>query len=345
MTLPSSDAPETAAHVGRLLRQAREEQDRTLHDVAQELNLTRQRLEQLEAGEFDKLPGNTFARGYLRAYAKVLGLDPQAIVAAFDAHVGQGEVASEVKSIGRINEPLRVSQTILRALSFLVLLILGAVGYFWWQERSLPSLNAQVEAPQHIEVESADGTTQLHPLTELEDDAVAESQVTEPVEPAQVVPEGEAAAQTTADAAVAPAEGAADSASAAPVAAEAAAVTAPVAPEAAGAATVATPVTPTAVEAAPAPVAAAAEQPPVAEGEGVVNISFSDTCWVQLKDANKRVLHSSIKRAGEQLRVVGKLPIEVHLGVAKAAAITFNGNQVDMSPYSSGETARFKLGQ
>lgn len=320
MKLQSSGAPESLLLPGAMLRQAREARDWSLADVANQLNLTRQRLEQLEAGEYDKLPGHTFTRGYLRAYAKLLGLDQQSLVEAFDRHIGTQEVASEVKSIGRISEPMRVSQTALRVLSFLVLLVLGAVGFFWWQERSTVGNAPQASVPQHIEVEGADGTTELHPLTELEDEAVAEAQnqTAAPVADAEPAPVTETAPQDLPQTLQ-------DTTSSA----------APAAPEQSAAAPQAQ--TEAATEVAPAPV--------VAEGEGLVEISFSETCWVQIKDANKRVLHSSIKRAGDELRVSGPAPLEVHLGVAKAAAIKFNGNPVEMGRYSSGETARIKLGQ
>jgi hypothetical protein len=39
------------------------------------LNLTVSSLNHLETGAFDKLPGHTFARGYIRAYAKLMGMD------------------------------------------------------------------------------------------------------------------------------------------------------------------------------------------------------------------------------------------------------------------------------
>ena len=325
----TSGAPESISLPGDMLRHAREARDWTLADVANQLNLTRQRLEQLEAGEFEKLPGHTFARGYLRAYAKLLGLDPQEIVAAFDRQIGTEEVASEVKSIGRINEPMRVPQTALRVLSLLVLLVLGAVGFFWWQERSVQMAAVEVAAPEHIEVESADGTTLLHTLTELEDEAVAESQVAEvpasASEPAESTVQSPSTTATDEAVPLNASETASETTSVAPVE--------PVAEESAPTAETQADTN----ESTPAPV--------LAEGEGLVEIVFNDTCWVQIKDANKRILHSSIKRAGEELRVSGPIPIEVHLGVAKAAAITFNGNQLDMSPYSSGETARIKLGQ
>ena len=53
----------------------------SLEDVANQLKFSPRLIEALEAGEFDKLPGRTFARGMLRSYAKLLKLDPAPILA------------------------------------------------------------------------------------------------------------------------------------------------------------------------------------------------------------------------------------------------------------------------
>ena len=70
----------TRTNPGETLRQARESKDWSLPEVALRLNLTVTSLTHLEAGDFDKLPGHTFARGYVRAYAKLLGMDQAALV-------------------------------------------------------------------------------------------------------------------------------------------------------------------------------------------------------------------------------------------------------------------------
>lgn len=94
---------------GETLRQARESNGWSLAEVALKLNLTVNSLTNLEAGAFDKLPGHTFARGYIRAYAKLLGMDQTALVQQFDQSTGTDSQGSNVHSLGRIEEPVRVS--------------------------------------------------------------------------------------------------------------------------------------------------------------------------------------------------------------------------------------------
>lgn len=343
---------------GEILRLAREERDWQLAEVAAQLNLTAHALAQLEAGEFDRLPGHTFARGYVRAYAKLLGLDQAELVGIFDRYTGTDASGSTVHSLGHVPEPLRLSRTVLRLVSAVLLLLLLLLGYFWWQERPERLAELGVFGLKHIEVESADGTTELHPLDELEDQAVAEAlqsgepaplpaEAAGPLEPAGA--EGDAA-QITDEGAVQPAPAASipapvaqpavvpDAAPAAPASAAAdAAPSVSVAPTAPVAAT------PPAAE----PVAPLAEPAPaVAAGEGLVQVSFSADCWTQVTDANGRVLVSTIKRAGETLQVSGKAPLELRLGNARVAQVRYNGEPVEhRKNMTASGTARLNLGQ
>ena len=324
---------------GETLRKARESKNLAQAEVAQQLNLTLRALTQVEAGAFDKLPGHTFARGYIRAYAKFLELDQDRLVADFDAYTGTDSAGSSVHALGRIEEPTHLAQSLLRFVSVGLLLGLLAVSFFWWQEQSTrkDSDAAVSRALEHVEVESADGTTEIHPLDEPEDQAVADGQALI-VEPASEI-EPELAAQT---ATTAPAADTATSASQpAPVAEPAAAVVAPVAAVPAAPVSAALPSVTPVVEApvsAPAPVQAAA-------GQALVNIQFTANCWTQLTDANGKVLFSALKRAGESLELAGKPPLELRLGFARGAQVSYNGQAVDVAPYTSGETARMKLGQ
>ena len=55
--------------VGDSLRNARMVTGWTVSDVAKKLNLTPSAVEFIEANQFERLPGTTFARGYIRSYA------------------------------------------------------------------------------------------------------------------------------------------------------------------------------------------------------------------------------------------------------------------------------------
>lgn len=69
--------------VGETLRRHRTEQDFSLRDIADQLRIQRSYLEALETGDFDRLPGLTYAIGYVRSYAQLLDLDPDALILDF----------------------------------------------------------------------------------------------------------------------------------------------------------------------------------------------------------------------------------------------------------------------
>lgn len=324
----------TRVNPGDTLRQARESKGWSLADVAVKLNLTATSLGNLEAGAFDKLPGHTFARGYIRAYAKLLGMDQAPLVQAFDQATGSHAQGSEVHALGRIEEPVRLSHNILRGVSLLLLVLVVGGGFFWWQDQTAQRGKDQAGlAMEHVEVESADGTTQIHPIDEPEDQAVAEAQ--KPATEAQATETAPAEAPAPATAGVQPA---------APTVAPAPAVTAPApAPAATNTpALVHQPAAPVAPAAA-APVAPAA-QAPVA-GAGQLHLQFTADCWTQVTDGNGKVLLSALKRKGETVDLNGKPPFAVRLGYARGAQVSFNGQPVDVAPFTSGETARMKVGQ
>ncbi|QHF46756.1 Cro/Cl family transcriptional regulator [Pseudomonas sp. S35] len=314
---------------GDTLRQARESNGWSLAEVALKLNLTTTSLANLEAGAFDKLPGHTFARGYIRAYAKLLGIDQALLVQEFDQFTGTNSQGSSVHGLGRIEEPVRVSHTILRVVSLLLLIAVIGGGFVWWQDQtSQRTKDLTSNALEHVEVESADGTTQIHPLDEPEDQAVAEGQAAPeaPLATEQPLPETAPAANA-----------------AVPAPATAATPAAPVVAQAH------TPAVPAPAAPAPAVPAVPAISPPTTPvliaGDGRVQITFIADCWTQVTDGNGKVLFSGLKRKGDTLDQGGKPPLTLRLGYARGAQVAYNGQPVDVAPFTSGETARLKLGQ
>jgi len=66
--------------VGQYLQKQREEKKIPLEDVASVTRITLTNLQALERDEFYRMPAETFARGFLRAYAKSIDLDPVQII-------------------------------------------------------------------------------------------------------------------------------------------------------------------------------------------------------------------------------------------------------------------------
>ncbi len=75
-------APAAQPSPGMLVREARAAAGLSIDDVAQQLKLAPRQVLSLENDDYEHLPGRTFVRGFLRNYARLLGLDANALLAA-----------------------------------------------------------------------------------------------------------------------------------------------------------------------------------------------------------------------------------------------------------------------
>lgn len=144
--------------VGERLRLAREEKSLSIAEVAAETRISERHLTQLEQGDFGSLPGRTYAVGFSRSYARLLGLDEEEIardVRAELSFVDQGDQRAGAFEPG---DPAHVPSARLAWLSALAGLAIFATGsYFVWTSfvapaGDLPSLTqgepAKSAAPQ-----------------------------------------------------------------------------------------------------------------------------------------------------------------------------------------------------
>lgn len=315
-----------AVHAGRgnpgeILRQQRLSLGWSQAQVAQNLNLSERIIEQLESGNYQQMPGHTFARGYTKAYGKLLGLDQVELVRTFDGYTGTDAKGSTVHSLGRLDEPVRLSRNVLRFVSFILVVLIIAMGLFWWQERSRQASSASAVSMEHVEVEGADGKTEIHPIDEPEEQPPVTAQ-----QPAATLPSPVGTPTPDANAV--------------------AAMTAPTAAPTPAPVTGSTSPAPTAPAAATPPAPASAPAAAPVAGSDSLNIRFTANCWTQVSDGSGKILFSGVKKGGESLEYASiKAPVNIRLGFARGAQISYNGQVVDLAPYTKGETARIKLGQ
>lgn len=74
-TATQGTTPELPLGVGLQLRAAREKMGLTLDQVSAQTRISLRHLELIEASDFEELPGRTYAVGFAKSYAKVVGLD------------------------------------------------------------------------------------------------------------------------------------------------------------------------------------------------------------------------------------------------------------------------------
>ncbi|MGH8744952.1 MAG: helix-turn-helix domain-containing protein, partial [Burkholderiales bacterium] len=160
-----AEEPPRAEHVGEILARARVAQGLTLEDVAQQLKFGARRIDALEQGRFENLPGSTFARGMVRSYARLLKLDAETLLSRLE---GKFQVPDADRLATRYREPVPFSDGSRRSniayalLSVALLLVVAGVLYGWQQERSgttrlnfVPAARAPLESPRAAAVPAA----------------------------------------------------------------------------------------------------------------------------------------------------------------------------------------------
>ncbi|RPJ66936.1 MAG: helix-turn-helix domain-containing protein, partial [Acidobacteria bacterium] len=71
--------------IGATLRHARESRGLTCDDVARTTRIPLRMIAAMEKEDWAKLPGGIFTRGYLRAYAREVGVEGEPLVAQYEA--------------------------------------------------------------------------------------------------------------------------------------------------------------------------------------------------------------------------------------------------------------------
>ena len=85
---------DTMTSFGEKLQREREMRGVTLEEIAEATKIGTRNLRALETNEFDKLPGGIFNKGFVRAYARYLGIDEEQAVADYLVASGQTEAAA-----------------------------------------------------------------------------------------------------------------------------------------------------------------------------------------------------------------------------------------------------------
>lgn len=98
-THETQDVTDQEMSVGQLLRTAREAQGLSVNDVANRIKFASRQIDWLEADDFVRLPEAAFVRGFVRSYARMLGLDPAYALSLLPATHVQPVPAPELKSV------------------------------------------------------------------------------------------------------------------------------------------------------------------------------------------------------------------------------------------------------
>jgi len=171
MPIPSGDSP------GRRLREARETRGLSVADVASSIKFSPRQIETLERDDFDKLPGATFVRGFIRCYAKSLQLDYQPLLSMLDQQKPLADAQIQLpQDTGAALPQPGEQRSYLPYLALLVTLLAVAVAvatYFDWPGGAGKTKQASIAAapmvlPPQAQIEQPVATPADGPQPELQ---------------------------------------------------------------------------------------------------------------------------------------------------------------------------------
>lgn len=300
--------------IGAVLRSAREARGDSLSDVAHALKLSRGQIEALEMERFDLLPGPVFVRGFLRNYARYLGLDPEAVTAAFVSEapapsVRLSPVANAAGAMPNGNGEHKMLKPALIVVCGMSLALLGGWYFDWFK---VPGT-----APVAVEDRVGPAPIVPSPVAVLSQDPAPLSPQSPAGEEPQPVPPGPDGEPSSAEA-EAPAEDAA-MASAPPT---------PAIPEDVGAAN-------------EAPAQVQAEAPALDPTVGQLVFRMEGESWIQVRDGAGVIVFTGTGAPGTSRTVQGKRPFAIVVGNAASVSLEHDGVPVDLAPHTrSGGVAR-----
>lgn len=310
---------------GGILRAAREKQKISVLEIAKELHLDEQKVRALEDNQFDTLGAPVFAKGHLRKYAEIVGIEDRDVLADYYELTRSSGAPPVVGERGRTGRRFSPGPWVA------ILLVVLVVAFFLWSftsgpESTLP--DADVPAPSD-EVDSSEAES-APAIPAAVPDAAPEPPATESDEPlAPAVVESDQSLE--------------------PAAADVESNPAPAAVQ-----QVSEPVEAEPVDASPEPEPVAdreegaQEEPEAAPADTAervtLSLAFAEDCWTEVVDNTGERLFFNLGRADTNVTVSGVPPLSVLLGSAYGVSITVDGQAYTINPADRrGRTARLTL--
>jgi cytoskeleton protein RodZ len=308
--MPEHAAGDIGVHPGARLAEARELLKLGAADVARQLKLSVAQVEALERGQFDRLPGSVFVRGFIRNYARLVKLDPDELLRAaansLPRHAPRPEVPLSQDIPFPSTRPRRW-----RKYAWLAAVLVAALAsyeFFVSSEETVVTTHPVEVTPAPLPVTIPKGEKTPVPMTT----PPAADKTPAPLQAAQ--PPGQVATKTPAT----------EPAKMAPT-------PEPVKP-------------PPSAAAAPAPEAEpAAASPPPDPAQRQVTLVFEDESWVEIRDRHGKLLLFQLNPPGTRQVVNGLPPLSFVIGNAHGVRLTYDDRAVDLERHTKTDVARMTL--
>ncbi|CAD5265899.1 Helix-turn-helix domain-containing protein [Alteromonas sp. 38] len=332
----------TVPSPGKMLQERRESLGLTQQQIADKLFLKVSQINALEEDAVDKTTSITFTKGYVRNYAKQLGLNAEHVVAAFEQYHTSVEPPAKLQSFSRRVAKQTHDDRWMMVTYIILLLIIGGIVVWWVQQ---PSDEAIVEAPNLDEIKEEAANTPIPEATNHTSSGALNSANTNTATDtgsAALPQSGNGNFTSNGNSSFEPSptnsqpnSGNTDDESLPPSAGinESNNLTALVSNSDSGEIRLGSQVTNNSSD--------------TGSQSGAVPISmtftFDDDCWVNIKDATGEAIAYGVKQSGRVMEIQGVPPVAVTLGKPDNVRISVNGDPVDITAFQNGQIARFSL--
>lgn len=106
--------------IGQTLRNERQLKQLSLEELAQSTRIPLKSLQQIEASDFAQLPGDVFVRGFVKSYAKALGIESDSLIQRLES---DRQAQNQLEVVGMAGEPERARRVGV-AVAMIILLFL-----------------------------------------------------------------------------------------------------------------------------------------------------------------------------------------------------------------------------
>ncbi|CEK10629.1 helix-turn-helix domain-containing protein [Legionella hackeliae] len=152
---------------GVQLAQVREKKGYSQEYVAGKLHLRVRIIELLEADNYQQMPEPVFIKGYLRAYAKLLGVPAEPLLAAFNSmHTSERKLE---KALWQSKRESNKGERVVRWLTGLIAITaVVAVGIWWQKIRDTQQIDTAKSAQNETVAKNSDPDIRLTDLSKMQ---------------------------------------------------------------------------------------------------------------------------------------------------------------------------------
>ncbi|SEK73582.1 cytoskeleton protein RodZ [Colwellia chukchiensis] len=288
---------------GTMLSQAREAHGLSQQQVAEKLNLSTSFVQNIEANKFNFGLPETFNRGYLKNYAKLVNICHQSVLHSYEQLDMSQKQSSKMQSFSKGTEK-QAEHNMLMWVTYLILAIFIAATVVWWLQT--PSVQPE---PIASNAQLSETVAPVNEVLAAKQSGASEASLPLLTKPQPVVTdESENALKPANDEQLTLVSTTDDQPS----------------------------------TVLPEPIAQT-QQTKVHDTQDDLVFTFAGDCWVNIYDATGERIAWGVKKSGYIMRISGQPPFSITLGKPELVKIAYNDVTVDTSMFSAGNIAKFSL--